>query len=683
MAREHPRTNDYKVGRQIVERYNSGGIMKLLIIFASVLPAAWVYGVAVQYQWIHQRCGSTELLARNAKLCADNALRMTLGGPLMVFVFWLLLALFLLPFFFHLRQRLYVAGWRLALAFQLFFGGALVFIPHFCTEQVILAVALSYLLALVLLLKRQFSELLAVLFPDRAEVSVSRNSVQPFFRNLFVGALLIHFALALVGFFHPITDHHSFRQTQTALSAYWMVQEGFRIAYETPMFGKPWSIPMEFPLYQYLSALIAKVTGLSLEPVGRFLSIFSFYGVIAFVALLLRRLLVPANTRYLALALLLLTPLHIYYSRTFLIETFSLLLGFAWLYGSLSFLEKRQLRWLLFASVVGVACALSKATTFAVFAVFHGGLFWFFRDKPFRENFRPKAVLFWFFAAVFLVLLPFAAGSYWVRLADSIKLQNPFMGPQWTSVALQQWNFGSLEQRVSFSYWKALFFSNLNGILGYFGLPILILLLRNMFRRSGKISWSWLFFLVFWPGPLIFANLYYIHDYYYVACAAFLVIALGLEIGRVYENGGGLTQKSMRKYVLFPVFLSMLLGYIGEYLPKQLDKRQLEAETLGRYVHGHTRDGEVVIALGYASPEFPYFSRRKMLVEATGDVRQDASNMVRALRELTDERIGAVVMPTQWDKLNQEKVVRLFHSTADTRLLKIETVAGYDIYKNQ
>jgi hypothetical protein len=41
-------------------------------------------------------------------------------------------------------------------------------------------------------------------------------------------------------------DWYAFRQTQTALTAYWFMQEGFKLAYETPVGGRPWSIPFEF-----------------------------------------------------------------------------------------------------------------------------------------------------------------------------------------------------------------------------------------------------------------------------------------------------------------------------------------------------------------------------------------------------------------------------------------------------
>src|SRR5690242_6357999 len=56
----------------------------------------------------------------------------------------------------------------------------------------------------------------------------------------------------VAGINQPIADLHQFRQTQTAITAYWMAKGGPWLAYETPVLGYPWSIPFEFPVYQYL-----------------------------------------------------------------------------------------------------------------------------------------------------------------------------------------------------------------------------------------------------------------------------------------------------------------------------------------------------------------------------------------------------------------------------------------------
>src|ERR1700730_19303248 len=69
----------------------------------------------------------------------------------------------------------------------------------------------------------------------------------------FVHALVVLF----LGIDKPLLDLHYFRQTQTALSAYWILKGGPWLAYETPVLGFPWAVPFEFPVYQLLAAGVA------------------------------------------------------------------------------------------------------------------------------------------------------------------------------------------------------------------------------------------------------------------------------------------------------------------------------------------------------------------------------------------------------------------------------------------
>jgi hypothetical protein len=48
-------------------------------------------------------------------------------------------------------------------------------------------------------------------------------------------AFLLHFFFSTRGFYSLITDSHAFRRTQTAITAYYFVKDGFRIDYLTPI----------------------------------------------------------------------------------------------------------------------------------------------------------------------------------------------------------------------------------------------------------------------------------------------------------------------------------------------------------------------------------------------------------------------------------------------------------------
>ena len=89
-----------------------------------------------------------------------------------------------------------------------------------------------------------------------------------------LGGLSLVFSLwiATVGWHNTIFDFHGFRQAQTAISAESIRNGGPILRYETPVFGPPWSIPFEFPLYQVLVALLAKLFAAPIDQTGRFVS---------------------------------------------------------------------------------------------------------------------------------------------------------------------------------------------------------------------------------------------------------------------------------------------------------------------------------------------------------------------------------------------------------------------------
>ena len=143
---------------------------------------------------------------------------------------------------------------------------------------------------------------------------------------LFVACLVFHFWGVGVGWESKNLPGFEFRQTQTAISALFIKQENnFSLAYPTPVLGKPWSIPMEFPLYQWTVVVVGKLTGLGLTKAGRAVSIACFYLMLPAIFLLLARWRVPPGRRWLVLAVVVTCPLYIFYGRAFLIETMALM----------------------------------------------------------------------------------------------------------------------------------------------------------------------------------------------------------------------------------------------------------------------------------------------------------------------------------------------------------------------
>ena len=144
-----------------------------------------------------------------------------------------------------------------------------------------------------------------------------------------VGALFFTTYIAFRYIRQPLIDDYAFRQTQTALTSYWMLKEGLVLAYQTPVAGFPWSIPFEFPIYQTLVAAITALTDFDLDAVGRFVSYIFLVacGWPAFATT--RRLELPKSVPLVFCALLWTSPLYVYWGRSFMIETAALFFSFA------------------------------------------------------------------------------------------------------------------------------------------------------------------------------------------------------------------------------------------------------------------------------------------------------------------------------------------------------------------
>src|SRR5258708_6171957 len=116
-----------------------------------------------------------------------------------------------------------------------------------------------------------------------AEIAEVPNREQPERRlelrmlKVLVVLLALHAAYAFsVGFDHNVSDRFGFRQSQTALGARSLVEGSPWFAYQVPLFGPPYGLPFEFPLYQWVTALFVAIGHLPLIAAGRIVHILFF-----------------------------------------------------------------------------------------------------------------------------------------------------------------------------------------------------------------------------------------------------------------------------------------------------------------------------------------------------------------------------------------------------------------------
>ena len=436
--------------------------------------------------------------------------------------------------------------------------------------------------------------------------------------KLFIFKILFYFSIFFIVFinaiqiFDPILVQHGFRQTQTALSAYYIFQDGFKLAYETPNFGEPWSVPMEFPIYQIIVAWLTKFSNLSLTANGKIISL--FFGIFSCVPIYfsLAKLKIDKASIYLCLFLVLSAPTYIYWSGTFMIETTAFFLTCCFiLYFVKIFLgDWKTINFLLLGIFLSLAL-LQKITT-AVPPLLFFSIILFFQAIKKNYFFEQKSYL---IKLSLCILIPLFIGLSWVLYSDFLKELNP-VGNGMTSYALSEFNYGTISHRLSAQLWagsimEGTVIPNSGILLGFVSVIFLIFKEKNYFRKNFVISNCILFILPF----LIFTWLHISHKYYQVANLAFWAVASGVSTVFMFEFF-----KIKKVYffsLIFFLFASNYSFFMHKYYfhPKsQLNESHYRTLDLGNFINEMTPQDQPIVVYGYeAGSQLAFYSKRKAL----------------------------------------------------------------------
>lgn len=426
--------------------------------------------------------------------------------------------------------------------------------------------------------------------------------------------------ILLIGLNNPLVDIHSFRQTQTALTSYWMLQGGPLFAYETPVIGAPWAVPFEFPIYQWFTVILASI-GVPLDAAGRFTSFVFFFACLWPLHMLYKRLNFGSYAYLTTVALFLASPIYIYWGRTFMIETSALFFALLWLALFIEYVNRPG--WALFVGTlcIGIVGILNKSTTYPAFA-FLGGLYFLY---AFYQEWMPEkkitSVSKWILL-IALLILPFIPAVLWVAFTDVLKMENP-IGPKLTSTALisSKWNFGTLDQRLSLHLWyKVIFKRTLSDIFGtsvYLGYAFLLALLISCRLRAffatlflEPFKWYiWATLFTFFLPFMIFTKLHMVHNYYQTANALFLIATVGLVLGMVAKAG----HKTIITILVAVIVIGQLVFFHRNYY-SQVTKTSMSWMRIAQTAKSMTPSDSSLIVIGIDwSSLVAYYSQRKSL----------------------------------------------------------------------
>lgn len=472
---------------------------------------------------------------------------------------------------------------------------------------------------------------------DQAELDSTGGIRRRATLAIFILALAVHLSIATQHLELGNLAGHEFRQTQTALSILFIQRDNdFSLAYPTPLFGPPWSIPMEFPLYQWTVASVSNLTGWTLPFAARLISLACFYLTLPAIYLLLRRWKISPEATRLSLALILITPVYIFYSRTVLIESMALMASVWFLWAFDRMCRQPGFGWAATSTILGVIAILVKVTTFipwcAAAAII--GLRWSWREWQ-RGGLRawlPTVGWGTIIAAVHGVCI-----GTWLSFSDHIKAQSPG-GNDLTSDALSNVNFGDWSDRIGGDSLTLLGKQMTVGTLPWWTLIPLVGLGILTFRSVGQKS----LLLTFWfvATLLLFPVLYHRHDYYFYAVGILPVCAMGIVLDR--------WMKQRRLWAVAILAIAALVVGQAKSYQRNYWHLQFLVSNGGTGLTNFMRDmlpaDAAIIVLGHDwAPTVPYYSQRRGVMIRDG-VAQSTEKLTQHLNHLDGTKISALVV---------------------------------------
>lgn len=465
----------------------------------------------------------------------------------------------------------------------------------------------------------------------------------------------------------PILDAHAFRQTQTALTSYWFVQEGFKLDYITPVLGPPWEIPLEFPLYQWIAAALHQTTGYGLDQCGRLASLLFFYATLAPAFLLARFFWKDSRAGWILVSLMLVNPIHVFWGRTFMIETTVVFLCTAFLWFFTKSVYEGRWHTHLLAILFGCMAGLVKPTTYASFLVAAFAIYAYVAYSN-RRNWGVSQWGIFLARGAVLTLISIAATYVWTRHCDALKALHPYQPLISTSDEIREWNFGTLDQRMNWRLWQRWVFGYngwtvaLSPLLGWFGVIVLTAAIIVAIATAGRRIYLGLTLLTAWLAcPLVFFNLFR-HDYYQTAVT---VWACALVTFALYE---GCRRFLFVRFAL-PVFLLVaVIGYTQSgYMAQQSrsPSRYSEFMSLASYLKSSTSaERDVLLVLGQDwTSEFAYYTGRKVRMQRLADMESLTSQQFEGFRKALDAdgmRVGAIALSTPLPEQTVQHLLQMF-----------------------
>lgn len=433
-----------------------------------------------------------------------------------------------------------------------------------------------------------------------------------FYFLIFIFSIVAYIFFNVAVLNDPILVQHGFRQTHNALVSYYLIMDGFSFSYEAPNWGEPWSVPHEFPMYQWVVAQITTYLHIPLTVSGRILSLISGLLVCIPIFHTLKILKIKKETIFLCLSLILSAPTFIYWSGTFMIETSALFFSCCFIFFIIKIsLGDRKISTLIFSGGFLSLAMLQKITTAFPVLLVMGLVLLIYLIK--NQSFTKERI--YIAQLAISLLIPCLIFLAWFLYADYLKSMNPLMSGL-TLTSSIDWYFGTLKDRASSQLWLGTIFESTiipsSGILIGF-ISFMFFILKNKDKKLKLIIFvSLLLFLV---PFLIHTKVHINHKYYQVANIIFWSIISGLCINYFIDYLKLHNNKKI--FLILFVLLSNYLFFCHKYFfhyKSQIQEHNKRTIILGEYIKSNTDSNKPIVIFGYGgSSTLTFYSERKAI----------------------------------------------------------------------
>lgn len=240
-----------------------------------------------------------------------------------------------------------------------------------------------------------------------------------------------------------------------------------------------------------------------------------------------------------------------------------------------------------------------------------------------------------FITIVPVIVVPILIAMIWNNYADFLKSQNP-LAAFLVSDNLFKWNFGTIEKKLALKTWLTVLNRSelIIGTTGFIVLGFVSLISKKVFWISLAAITSFLI------GPIVFTNLYVVHEYYFYANGLFLLLFIS----------GGVIALLEYRYMVASVVIILLILVVMQYkylntYPQVIKQSQHSSLVkVGRAVKAETKKSDVIVVYGHDwDSTIPYYAERKAIMDRSYN-SLDKEEIQKSLNMLDKNIIGAVLL---------------------------------------